>query len=189
MKPNKLIFKIVNLVMPETIDSKQNTQIYRFKFTDNFAGNLLQFSKLHQFDDRKTFKEAWELWIDENNQMINDECRYLSNNGYKGDILEKMYKSSRYYFRKKPTSKTKPKKRRLYVSMDRDFLDSMDNHIQSNIHKDDYCPASGYDMFCLDSKDIIQEEVKRLLEEGLDGDEIKVKLKKTYKNRYFQLTH
>ena len=175
--------------MSQSPESKHNTNIYRFKFTDSFASELFEFSKLHQYDDRKTFKESWENWIDENNQMINEESRFLLNNGYQGDILDKMYKSSRYYFRKKSTHKKEPKKRRLYISMDREFIEAIDKDITASINEKNFCPASGYDKFCLNNKNIIEDEIKRLIEEGLDGDGIKQKIKKTYKNRYFQLTH
>jgi hypothetical protein len=170
-------------------ENKTKTSIYRFKFTPDFTQRLFEFSKLHQFDDRHTFREAWELWLDENNDEVCKETRYLSNLGYEGDVLDKMYKSSRYYFRKKSTAKVEPKKRRDYVSMDRELLDQMDKHISESMKNDHFCPASGYDEFCLGNTEIVKGEVCRLLEEGLDGEGIKFKLKKTYKNRYFQISH
>ena len=33
--------------------------IFRYKFNDMFAEQLYEFSKIHQYDDRATFKEAW----------------------------------------------------------------------------------------------------------------------------------
>ena len=170
-------------------ENKPKTSIYRFKFTPDFTQLLFEFSKLHQFDDRNTFREAWELWLDENNDKVCKEIRYLSNLGYEGDVLDKMYKSSRYYFRKKSTAKVEPKKRRDYVSMDRELLDQMDKHISESMKNNDFCPASGYDEFCLGNTEIVKDEVCRLLEEGLGGEGIKFKLKKTYKNRYFQISH
>ena len=168
---------------------KTKTSIYRFKFTPEFTQLLFEFSKLHQFDDRHTFREAWEGWLEENNDVVCKETRYLSNLGYEGDVLDKMYKSSRYYFRKKSTAKVEPKKRRDYISMDRELLDQMDSHITESMKINDFCPASAYDQFCLNHTDIVKTEVGRLLKEGLDGEEIKFKLKKTYKNRYFQISH
>jgi hypothetical protein len=170
-------------------ENKPQPSIYRFKFTQDFTQTLFEFSKLHQFDERDTFREAWESWLEENNDEVCKETRYLSNIGYEGDVLDKMYKSSRYYFRKKPTAKVEPKKRRNYVSMDRELLDQMDKHITDSMKNDGICPANGYDEFCLNNTGIVKGEVCRLLEEGLDGEGIKIKLKKTYKNRYFQLSH
>ena len=73
--------------------------------------------------------------------------------------------------------------------MDRELLDQMDSHITESMKINDFCPASAYDQFCLNHTDIVKTEVGRLLKEGLDGEEIKFKLKKTYKNRYFQISH
>jgi hypothetical protein len=69
--------------------------IYRYKFTNHFTDELYKFSKIHQYDHRKDFKEAWETWIDENSELIDSEIRRLVNLGYDGDILDKMFKSAR----------------------------------------------------------------------------------------------
>ena len=37
--------------------------IYRYKFTEHFMEELYEFSKIHQYDARKDFKEAWKIWI------------------------------------------------------------------------------------------------------------------------------
>ena len=43
-----------------------NKNIYRYKFTDDFTSELFKFSKIHQYDHRKDFKEAWEIWMEDN---------------------------------------------------------------------------------------------------------------------------
>ena len=82
--------------------------IYRFKFDDSFVDILNTFSKVHQYDSRTDFKEAWKLWLEENNDAVETESRRLINSGYEGDIIDKMFKSARYYFRKKRTKKKAP---------------------------------------------------------------------------------
>jgi hypothetical protein len=79
--------------------------------TDEFMKELHNFSKIHQYDHRKDFKEAWNTWIEENNDIVTDEIRRLTEMGYDGDILDKMFKSARYYFRKKSTEKNEPQAR------------------------------------------------------------------------------
>ena len=79
--------------------------IYRYKFSNDFTEGLFTFAKIHQYDDRKTFKEAWTKWTEENDIIITNEIRRLKDNGYEGNILDKMFKSARYYFRKKPNQK------------------------------------------------------------------------------------
>ena len=163
-----------------------NYNIYRFKFTDDFTSELYKFSKIHQYDHRKDFKEAWETWTEENDGLVSEEVRRLTNIGYDGDILDKMFKSARYYFRKKSTEKKAPVQRRNYVGLNKELLDSMDEHIKSKIIDPDYKPSDGFDEFCKNNIELLKEEVKTLCNNCFtDSNEIKQKIKKTYKNRYF----
>jgi hypothetical protein len=164
-----------------------NTNIFRYKFTDDFTNELFKFSKIHQYDHRKDFKEAWTVWTEENDDIVSDEIRRLSNIGYEGDILDKMFKSARYYFRKKSTEKKAPSQRRDYVGVQRDLLDAIDDHITSSINVDnDFKPSDGFDDFCKNNISVLKEEVNFLCKNGMkDSNEIKQKIKKTYKNRYF----
>lgn len=164
--------------------------IYRYKFTDEFIEELYKFSKIHQYDERKDFKEAWNVWVQEEEELVNTEVRRLTNLGYEGNILDKMFKSARYYFRKKSTEKTVPKARRLYVPVRKELLESMDSHIKSNIHSDDYKPSEGFESFCQQHIELLREEVAILCKNGFNSSEdIKNKFKKTYKNRYFIVTN
>ena len=163
-----------------------NVNIFRYKFTDDFTGELFKFSKIHQYDHRKDFKEAWNIWTEDNDDIVSEEVRRLTNLHYDGDILDKMFKSARYYFRKKSTEKKEPLKRRDYIAIQRDLLDAMDDHIKSNISGDDYKPSDGFDEFCKANIDLLKEEVNILCRNGFTNSvEIKNKIKKTYKNRYF----
>jgi len=173
-------------------DLQRNTDvqinIYRFKFSADFMEKLYEFSKVHQYDERKVFKESWELWIKENEDSMNNEFRRLDELGYCGDILDKMFKSARYYFRKKSTTKPEPKERRIYVSCHKDTLDAMDNHILKGITSDTYKPSDGFKDFCIQHTDLLKDEIKRLLQANMtDTEEIREKIKKTYKNRYFMI--
>jgi UDP-N-acetylglucosamine pyrophosphorylase len=99
-----------------------------------------------------------------------------------------MFKSARYYFRKKGTVKKEPVQRSNYVAVNKDLLDAMDEHIQSNISKKEYKPSDGFVDFCNTNIPLLKEEVTRLFEEeGLQKDAkiVEKKMKKTYKNRYF----
>jgi hypothetical protein len=160
--------------------------IYRYKFTNHFTDELYKFSKIHQYDHRKDFKEAWETWIDENSELIDSEIRRLVNLGYDGDILDKMFKSARYYFRKKSTEKKAPVKRRLYVGSQKELLEAMDQHINSSILSGEFKPSDGFDEFCRKNVEILKEQINQFIRAGIsDSIEIKSKIKKTYKNRCF----
>ncbi len=160
--------------------------IYRYKFSDDVMESITQFSKIHQFEERSDYKESWEEWCEDNIELIEIESRRLANLGYEGDIVDKMYKAGRYYFRNKDTlDSNKPKKRRVYISMDTAILSSMDKHITENIKSENYTPAEGYSEFCKNNVELLRTEITRLINNGINGDDISSKIKKTYKNRYY----
>jgi hypothetical protein len=174
--------------MSQYVNDEININIYRYKFIEEFTSELYKFSKIHQYDHRKDFKEAWNIWVDDNQSLVDEEVRRLSNLGYDGDILDKMFKSARYYFRKKTTEKKEPQKRRVYIGVEKELLEAMDKHIIQNVNNKDYKPSDGFSLFCKENIEILQEEVNRLCKCGLTNHiEIKDKIKKTYKNRYFML--
>jgi len=170
----------------EDVSKSVNLQIYRFKFTKDFMEELYTFSKIHQYDERNDFKEAWKIWAEDNEEIINNEIKRLNELKYDGDIMDKMFKSARYYFRKKSTEKKEPKQRRPYISVTRELLDSMDVHIEANIHNKNYQPKIGFILFCKDNEKLLKEAVTKIFEQGVNDIElIQNKIKKTYKNRYF----
>lgn len=168
------------------INDNFNVNIYRYKFTEDFTNELFKFSKIHQYDERKAFKEAWNLWLEDNDTIVSEELKRLRDLGYGGDIFDKMFKSARYYFRKKSTEKKEPVKRRNYVGVQKDLIEAMDEHIKSNIVSGEFKPSDGFDEFCKQNVNLLKEEITVLCRAGLtDSNEIKAKIKKTYKNRYF----
>jgi hypothetical protein len=85
-----------------------NIKTFRFEFSRDFIDELSRFSKVHQYDERRAYKEAWQKWKsnEEIDRLISFEIRRLEDLGYKGDIEDKMFKSGRYYFRKKLLKET-----------------------------------------------------------------------------------
>ena len=163
-----------------------NIHIYRFKFTNDFNEELYKFAKIHQYDHRKVFKEAWQIWLEENEELVSDEVKRLTELRYDGDIIDKMFKSARYYFRKKHIEKKELKERTEYVSVDKELLSSMDNHIKNGLLTENYKPSDGFDEFCKNYLDLLREQVNYLCNNGINNPVIiKNKIKKTYKNRYF----
>jgi len=168
------------------IDNKINTCIYRYKFTEEFMEELHNFSKIHQYDERIDFKDAWKIWTDDNQDIINLETRRLINLGYQGDILIKMFKSARYYFRNKSTDKKEPIKRRKYITVSKELLAVIDHHIQTQTYNKDYQPKTAFIDFCNNNKELLQQNITFMYEQGIqDTTLIEKKIKKIYKNRYF----
>jgi hypothetical protein len=176
----------INIITTDNnINKSHSINIYRYKFTDYFTEELYKFSKIHQYDHRKDFKEAWTIWVEEQDELVVSEKRRLTELGYDGDILDKMFKSARYYFRKKSTEKKEPKERRVYQNVSKEFLEVIDLHLKISINNPDFKPSSSFDEFCKENMDLLSKEVKYLCKNGLnDSQLIKDKIKKTFKNRY-----
>ena len=171
----------------EKITSTLEHTIYRFKFTEDFMAELYTFAKIHQYDHRKDFKEAWTKWTDENSDIISKESDRLIALGYKDEanIDDKMFKSARYYFRKKSPVKPEAKQRRQYISVDHDLLAAIDRHIIDNINSK---PDTTFILFCKNNEGVLRQSIGQMCSKGIsDTQIIQNKIKKTYKNRYFLL--
>jgi endo-alpha-1,4-polygalactosaminidase (GH114 family) len=169
----------------------KKTTIYRFNFDDHVVDVLTEFAKTHEHDDAPSYKEAWKLWCDENQDVIRMETTRLTDIGYDGDVIDKMYKAGRYYFRTKKTIREPPKTRRNYISLDPTLIANIDAHISGNICGTDFTPASGFELFDKRASETIQLEIGRLVEDddcNATKEELVAKIKKTYKNRYYILS-
>ena len=174
-------------------DDSYHIKIYRYKFTNEFVEKILYtFSKIHQYDTRKEFKEAWNQWTEDNSEYIQREINRLTSIGFQGNILDKMFKSARYYFREKKDKLKQNTKNRCYKNSSKKMLESMDQHIKkilfsdSSIHHRSTKPSEAFLDFCNFSQDLLKEEIANLISSGYkEKTEIQNKIKKTYKNRYF----
>jgi hypothetical protein len=150
--------------------------IYRFKFSESFAESVFYFSKVHQYDDRKVFKEEWKKWVEENEEEYKREVQRLKELGYDGDAEDKIYKSARYYYRKKSTIPSEPTTRRKYIPMSSSLIEQMDQHIFKQLTACCNKPADMYEDFCNEYMEEVSQELR--MDDGKN-------IKKTYKNRYF----
>ena len=188
--------------MSTITETKNGKKIFRFKLSDKVNDALVLFTSTNRFNDRKEIKTAWHEWCNSNIVLIQDESRRLENLGYSGDIINKMWTSVRYYHMKKvnktidgvvdgtdvsEANEAKVNKRRKYISLDKSFLAIIDKHINEHIKLDTFTPARSYEMFVDAYDDNIKSAVKTLADKGLGKDDFDFKLKKTYKNRYFNI--
>lgn len=163
--------------------------IYNYKLNEQFITELFKFSKIHQYDSQKDFKEAWVLWREYNIELVEYETRRLNSLGYNGDVNNKMYKSARYYFRTKNTEKIEPAKRKVYITSQKTLIDAIDDHIKTKLSEKNYKPSDYFERFYDDTNDAIQRQITAYNESGFtDKKEIKNKIKKTYKNRYYLIS-
>ena len=57
--------------------TEKQLKTFRYKFTNNFLGNLTEFSRIHRFDDAAGFKDNWKIWCDNNKDIIKSEIDIL----------------------------------------------------------------------------------------------------------------
>jgi hypothetical protein len=179
---------------------------YRFVLSPEVIDNLAEFAKVHQHDDRKSFKEAWQKWIKDEDiePIINDEVKRLKNSGFVGDVLDKMFKSTRYYYRNKSDSNNKDnenKTRKSYETVPRHILENIDKHIHTQINNKANCilkdninistvsPAESFNIYLNENKaellKLLQESNKKISREDIEN--MIKKYKKTYKNRFYNI--
>lgn len=155
-------------------------KIYRFNFSPEFIAELEYFAKIHKYEDKNGFKEKWTEWVEENKELIDAEKERLEELNYDGDIDNKMYTSARYYFRKKKEEKVEPKKRKVYVPISKEILGIIDEHISENYDNSGYTQQNGFEDFYEENEDLLEYDIILSSKENL-----KDKIKKTYKNRYY----
>ena len=157
-----------------------NIQTLRFDYTDEISELLNNFAKEHQNDDRKKFKTEWNEWVKKKdiNEKINKEIKRLENLGLEDDILDRMFKSVKYYYCKKLQNRLKPSSKpksqtKLYTTLSQVILKKMDEHIYIYIKKETenktnkeenqkniISPAKAYEDFCNENRDALLEEIK-----------------------------
>ena len=191
----------------EASNKNKRKPVFRFNLSDEMVDALLQFSKMHQFDDRNSYTDAWNEWKNTPHisKMLADEIERLQNLDYRGSaesIENKIFKSGRYYFRNKSFVKAPPKTRGKYISVSKELICAMDEHIARGINNNGdngdngdndgqtpSPPADLFNEFCKRCVDILKIEINRLIDlEQFSEDPalIIAKIKKTFKNRVFQ---
>jgi hypothetical protein len=189
---------------------------HRFVFAPHIIDLLANFSKLHQYDDRKTYKDAWDNWIttDDIKPLILAEETRIRQIGFDGHIINKLFISSRYYYRNKEYSTTlfkPPSPRKKYTGLPKHILSSMDSHIRAQFpmklgsicentdeniditaeNIDIVSPAESFIQYSEQHFALISEYVKTITPEfAADAIETNIgdvvaKFKKTYKNRFY----
>ena len=175
--------------------NSKKTNIFRYNFSKEFAEELLEFSKIHEYDKIKDFKNAWTEWIEKENikELIEKEIQILIEKGFEGNILDKMFKSARYYYRKKKLINQEEKKRKEYTGFTKELLKNMDNSIIKNVEERKLIPPSElYNEYLKEEKNkhLIMNEIilfEMKINKNICVKNFMNKLKKTFKNRYYEL--
>lgn len=152
--------------------------IFRHTFTKVCSEKLSEFVDIHQQEERLVFKKSWKEWIVNNDELITSEKNRLKSDGYNGDIVDKMFISVRFYFKKKLLKKNDPTLSTTLVETkpankhtSNDIIEIINEHIRLNISN--FSPSNLFKDFSIKHKN------------ELIGIEDLKKQKKIYKNRYY----
>ena len=201
------------------IKTKPKIQVktHRFTFSNGCTEKLTEFAHRHETDDRKVFQRAWAEWIQtpDIKTMIEEEIQTLTAAGFDGDVLDKMFKSARYYYRKKPVNDgpKEQKPRKKYERLDSEILEEMDQHIMTEIKQNTVLhrtsepkptkgedrgeallsiqasPSASFEKYCLQHKDNFLEQAQlEFPDQDITKEQLTCivdKFKKTYKNRFY----
>jgi len=183
---------------------------HRFTFSDTMVNEITRFSKLHQHDDRHSFKDAWKTWIEEKDisHLIMTETQRMCDNGFQGDVQQKLYKSCRYYFRNKSTTPADNLPRKQYECIDKNTLRLMDQFIQTQFDSTPektntvfaITPADSFNIFCANNQSMIVSYMKEhqtpiqmnannnlLQYSKSQARTVMEKFKKIFKNRFYRI--
>tara|TARA_Y100000816_G_C26050374_1_gene550665 strand:+ start:51 stop:659 length:609 start_codon:yes stop_codon:yes gene_type:complete len=169
-----------------------NTNVFRFKFDEQLSSDMQEFARIHKHDSRVDFKENFEEWYNSNEESITREQRRLQEIGFNDDIKIKLFRSIKYYYVKRTptqnnneTSKNRPEK---YVQHTREFAAISTSYISEKCIVQSKSPHNSYKDFCEDHEHDINNEINNLMEKyDLSNENATLKIKKTFKNHYFQL--
>ena len=130
--------------------------VFRFKNSSDLNEILERFAMIHCNDtDYQEFNEAWDLFYDENSEIIEADFRRHVELGFKGDFKKKLYTSVRYYHCKrfalgdgKVTGDTKEDgSKRTYKKVHENVSDTIDKFLEEKITITTK-PAAAYTNFC-----------------------------------------
>ena len=144
----------------------------RYNFTPQMMEKIQEITRVHQFDERKKYKEEWKCWINTKEIQLKVSCEIirLKDEGCTWEdeeIKEKMYKSSKFYYKKKMEQEgekddKKDKKEEKstvenYKGFTKTFLRSIDGYIMEKIKEEsktsdttdlDVVPIKLYNDYC-----------------------------------------
>ena len=210
MKYKKLNLNIYILFMflKSTMSEKQ--EIYRHKFTNDINELMQDFSKLHMFDNKDTLIDQFETFWDNNKDLFLREKNRLESENFNKDVKTAIFRSIKYYHIKKlkrenEGEKTvKEKEPRDYIKLNKYIIQWIDIYIINSMKQNKIKPSVNFNEIIKNEefKNLIKDEKPKIVNKYKkfinDTNQTKTdeeieswwnfKIKKTYKNRYFNIT-
>lgn len=159
--------------------------VYRFKIKNlELNDEMVSFSLYHLHETNEDLKESFQKWCQEEHiqSLILQEKKYLELLQYdlvKNPIETKIFKSIKYYhMKKKPKECVERETKHKHVFIySKTFLELVKSHISQYYSR--YSPSLAYNDFVSTYQKIIEDESKNV-------ENFQEKLKKMYKNQFYQ---
>ena len=151
-------------------------KVFRYTFSQHIMNDLLEFNRIHQFDIKEQYKEAWKKWLQGNQEILEQEERRLLEQGYEGDFMGKLYHASRYYVRNQVRGKKEEillQKKQKYFPIPKSLIEHMDTFIKEQLKKESVKPSIMYNGF--------KDKYEHLMQDT------NVAYKKGFMNKYYVL--
>ena len=196
------------MFLKSTMSEKQ--EIYRHKFTNDINELMQDFSKLHMFDNKDTLIDQFETFWDNNKDLFLREKKRLESENFNKDVKTAIFRSIKYYHIKKlkrenEGEKTvKEKEPRDYIKLNKYIIQWIDIYIINSMKQNKIKPSVNFNEIIKNEefKNLIKDEKPKIVNKYKkfinDTNQTKTdeeieswwnfKIKKTYKNRYFNIT-
>jgi len=190
------------------------TKTFRYKTDTLLQEELEYFAKVHQFDDKKSLKENFKKWSEQENisKLLEQENRRLESLNYSGNLYKKLFTSLKYYHIKNlktptppplPTEPTpsivlnditneplspqnsEPRKRDKQKNSV-ELLQKIEQHILFMMKQDNSIQKPEKQLITISPNDAFKDYLVNEMAVEKDEDVIK-KVKKIYKNKMFHL--
>lgn len=185
----------------------------KYIFSEEFSSVLHEFSKEHHREQIKIFRESWKTWIsnDDIQIKIKEEMEKMRKSNVMwtdGEIMQKIYTSARFYYRKKEkqTNKTNEIKQtetktKPYIGFTKDFIKLIDNNIKEHVLQKTETETTVilhqkqiFHKFTLEHTEEINEELGKLKQKYDEMNvifkphDIAIKCKKVFTNRFYLIS-
>jgi len=175
---------------------------FRFVYSPEIETILREFAKEHEGEERKQFKQSWNVFMEENKLLLDNESKRIKQEGYDKDVYAKMFHTIKYYYVKKSKKQKQqqeqhnqeekeekeenkvpeshPPKQRSYNKLGKQWIQTITTFIKDDLesykHTKEMKPEYSYNRF--------------LEKHATEDEELQLRVKKSYKTQYYKIkTH
>ena len=115
---------------------------FRFVYSPEIETMLRTFAKEHEEEERKQFKQSWQVFVEENRPLLEGESERITREGYDKDVYAKMFHTIKYYYVKKSKKQKQNEeyektegstKERTYNKLGKEWIGNIVNFIKDDL--------------------------------------------------------